>query len=76
MPQVATTVRFTAEEVRNLVSDAANKQLKKEIPEGTNAQGKQITFDVANGELIGAVVTVGDAKALPTPVPEAKPKAS
>lgn len=65
MPQVATTVRYSVEEIRNMIGDAANKQLKKDAPE-SNSQGRQITFDIKDGELKGAVVAVGDTKALPT----------
>ncbi len=67
MPQVATTVRLSTEEIRNLVGDAANKALKREAPEGANSQGRQISFEIKDGELQGAVVVVGDTKALPPP---------
>lgn len=58
MPKVGHVVEYDVNEIRNFVSDAASKQLKKGGVE--NAQGLNIEFLTGtDGKLSGARVVVG-----------------
>lgn len=59
MPKTGHTVEFDEAEIRNMVADAANKELKKPSNGEINAQGRHIEFMIVEGKLVGARVTVG-----------------
>lgn len=59
MPKTGHIVEFDETEIRNMVAGAADKELKKPSNGEVNAQGRHIEFEIVDGKLVGARVTVG-----------------
>lgn len=65
MPKTGHTVEFDETELRNMVADAADRELKKTSNGNVNAQGRHIEFQIVDGKLVGARVTAGQLAKVP-----------